>query len=44
MDHGEMVIDINASSVLIPIIAVGIIVFFSMVVYLSLNAVLGKKK
>ena len=44
MDHGEMVIGINASSVLIPIIAVGIIVFFGMILYLAANAVLGKKK
>lgn len=44
MDHGEMVIGINASSLLIPIVSVGIIVFFGLILYLTANAVLSKKK
>jgi nitrate reductase NapE component len=43
MDAHEMTVNLNLSTILIAITAVGIIGFFGLVIYLSANAVFGKK-
>lgn len=42
MDH-EMTINMNLSTILIVVNAVGIIGFFGLILYLSANAIFGKK-
>lgn len=43
MDAHALTINLNLSTILVAINAVGIIGFFGLVIYLSANAVFGKK-
>jgi len=43
MDAHEMTVNMNLSTILIAVTAVGIIGFFGLILYLSADAVFGKK-
>ncbi len=43
MDAHEMTVNMNLSTILIAVNAVGIIGFFGLILYLSADAVFGKK-